>query len=331
MAQKKGWICDGIPKDGKEYPDFGGYHTPYENDTSDCEECGLPQESSIPSDRSGITKTAIVATLAVIIAIAGGSTLYAVMGNKCEPGLEKNSGQCIDPFQPIYQEATQKGDEAIRIADNYQTVGDLEQAEPLISSALNQMNEIPTEALVYPEVAPKLEEYDKKRQKISYNLGIEKAAQQKLKEVSTIDQVAQRQTEIAETTIQLIEARQKWHDARNKLQDIERTRLSVNRIQKYQSDFEEQIALIDEEISRREQEKRPARNLPTNTYVPPKKVAPPRQKPYIPPQKVFTPPKQKPYTPPKNKPAQKKVNPVKPKTTPSDPCAVKNPPPNCLF
>jgi ABC-type branched-subunit amino acid transport system substrate-binding protein len=38
------WICDGVPKDGKTYPNAMA-HEPYENTGPDCIVCGLPQEA----------------------------------------------------------------------------------------------------------------------------------------------------------------------------------------------------------------------------------------------------------------------------------------------
>ncbi|MGV2388634.1 MAG UNVERIFIED_CONTAM: hypothetical protein LVR29_10970 [Microcystis novacekii LVE1205-3] len=40
------WQCDGIPKDGKTYPQaIAGGHEPCENTTPDCPICGLPREA----------------------------------------------------------------------------------------------------------------------------------------------------------------------------------------------------------------------------------------------------------------------------------------------
>ena len=41
------WICDGIPKDGKEYPGRGGTHPPRENEDDTCSYCELPKEAVI--------------------------------------------------------------------------------------------------------------------------------------------------------------------------------------------------------------------------------------------------------------------------------------------
>ena len=42
------WLCDGEPKNGKDYPNCSGPHEPYENTGPDCLICGLPQEAMQP-------------------------------------------------------------------------------------------------------------------------------------------------------------------------------------------------------------------------------------------------------------------------------------------
>ena len=42
------WICDGVPKNGKSYPEAQGKHQPMDNNDLNCIECGLPKESMDP-------------------------------------------------------------------------------------------------------------------------------------------------------------------------------------------------------------------------------------------------------------------------------------------
>ena len=48
MASLKKWICNGIPKNGKEYPGLGVPHLPLASYADICIQCGLPRESAIP-------------------------------------------------------------------------------------------------------------------------------------------------------------------------------------------------------------------------------------------------------------------------------------------
>lgn len=51
------WTCDGIPKDGKQYPNApDGGHEPYENYGPDCVICGLPKEAMQASGKPQRTK-----------------------------------------------------------------------------------------------------------------------------------------------------------------------------------------------------------------------------------------------------------------------------------
>ena len=304
MTSSKSWICDGIPKDGKEYPDLGGAHDPYVNYAPDCDECGLPKESSVPSSQSIPITTVIIAAVALVIVMAGGGVFYAVKMKGCETGLEKIDGQCIDPFLQAYQDAAQQGDGAITIANSYQTLEDLEQAQLTLANAVTKLVQIPSEALVYRQVETKLEEYDQKRVEINNNITKEKAAQEKLNEVATLASVAKEETDLAKTTSQLTAAKQQWKEAKNKLKEIDNTSLIASQIGQHQSDYDQEIKLIDERIAK--------------LNIPPTPA-----------------PKPKPYRPRRTSPTPKQVVPakprVKPNTSPYDPCAVENPPSNCRF
>jgi branched-chain amino acid transport system substrate-binding protein len=71
------WICDGTPKDGKDYPNCSGPHEPYENYGSDCAVCGLPKEategktvavSPPTTDNSQLVKIGVIAGVILILA-----------------------------------------------------------------------------------------------------------------------------------------------------------------------------------------------------------------------------------------------------------------------
>lgn len=49
------WQCDGIPKNGKQYPNCSGEHEPYENFGPDCVMCGLPREAMESGPQSSKT------------------------------------------------------------------------------------------------------------------------------------------------------------------------------------------------------------------------------------------------------------------------------------
>lgn len=273
MTSSNSWICDGTPKNGEEYPGLGEAHQPHENYSLDCEICGLPKESWQPGAKKGsgkLFKMAIPIAVAGIVAVVvgGGAAYYTFVMNRCDLGLEKIDGQCIDPFLQPYQEARQQGYEAISIAKNYQTMEDLKKAQTVLVDATNKLNQIPTEASIYPEVETTIEQYQQKETEINSDLTKEETALEKLAEVETIAKTAEEQTEKADNTALLNAAKQKWQEARNKLQEIDTNTLVANGIQQYQSNYDKQITSIDERIASIAKQNRP--RLSTNTnYRPP--------------------------------------------------------------
>jgi DNA repair exonuclease SbcCD ATPase subunit len=315
MASSTNWNCNGIPQNGKTYNELGGEHPAHENYSVDCDICGLPQESSIPNSKSPISlKTLLPIALAgIVLIVGGGTTYYALVKNRCEPGLEKIEGQCIDPFLQPYEEAVQQGSEAIAIAENYQTLDDLEKAQTILTDVFTQISQIPSETLIYSEVEPKLEEYKNKREEINFQIQKERAAQTQLQEIESIAQTAREQTKAATTNTQLTAAQQKWQEALNKLKEIDATTLVGNQIQQYKSDCDLQIKEISQRIASIASQNRP-QPQPQTTYRTP-----------IPKPQVITPSYQPSPQPKAKSPAPQQT------TIPSDPCAVEPKPTNCRF
>ena len=147
------WTCDGIPKDGKEYPGLGGAHEPYENYSLDCERCGLPKESQEHGKTILINSTNnlpyILGAVAVaIILLAGGSAAYfsGLIGG--------------DRHQNTYEEGVASGEEALSIIETHENPEELEQAQEYLSEAMTKLSKIPEKAAIYPEAAVKMNDYD---------------------------------------------------------------------------------------------------------------------------------------------------------------------------
>ena len=308
MSSSESWNCDGIPKNGREYSGLGGEHPPHENYSLDCEICGLPKESqSTQASKKVAIPIKTIATVAIVgvLAIAGGVTAYNFIAKGCETGLEKVDGQCIDPFLEPYQKAIRQSDEAIDLAGGYQSVEDLKIANSTLSEAITELSQIPSEALIYPEVESKLEEYKQKRTEINSHIERETAAQATIEEVETIARTAKEQTEVAQNSSQLTAAKEKWQEAKNKLNEISSDTLVTSVARQYQSDYDRQIADIDKQIATVTRQNSPR----TVRTTQPKATSPVRQ------------------------PTRTKVNPpvrTQP-IVPADPCAVDNPPANCRF
>ncbi|WKT81806.1 ABC transporter substrate-binding protein [Thermosynechococcus sp. PP45] len=79
MAPSPGsWKCDGVPKNGKSYPNASGAHPPYENFGPDCDICGLPREAMNPASGNSAAGAGkwklplVAAALGVVLLLAGG-------------------------------------------------------------------------------------------------------------------------------------------------------------------------------------------------------------------------------------------------------------------
>jgi hypothetical protein len=153
------WICDGVPKDGKDYSGLGGKHEPINNDLSDCEYCGLPKEAMISGSSSGGVTTIIggngnspwvilIVIITGVLLLAGGSAAYF-------SGLFNG-----DRHLKTYEEAVASGKEALSIIETHKSAEELVQAQEYLSEAITKLNEIPQKAAIYPEVEAKISDYD---------------------------------------------------------------------------------------------------------------------------------------------------------------------------
>jgi hypothetical protein len=147
MTSFDSWTCDGIPKNGKQYPDIKPEkHEPEKNYASDCAICGLPKEAMdrVKSGGGSLRKKPIL-TAAVIgsIILTGGGIAYTFIAQGCDQGLHKIDGQCVDLYLQTYEESKQQGDQAVNLANNYQSIEDLEKAQLSLDAVFNQLNQIP--------------------------------------------------------------------------------------------------------------------------------------------------------------------------------------------
>jgi len=95
MAVLASWKCDGVPRDGKQYPNQNpaGKHEPYENYGADCVMCGLPKDEIVGSKKSVVAPVAIAAMGAIILAALGGG--YLLLPKACPEGKQKINDVCV--------------------------------------------------------------------------------------------------------------------------------------------------------------------------------------------------------------------------------------------
>ena len=310
MTSSDSWTCDGVPKNGQSYPEFEPHeqHQPELNHSSDCTVCGLPKEA-MDKPKTELPLKPVLIAVAIGGIFLGGGIAYTSIAKGCDAGMQKIDGQCIDPYLQPFQSAKQQGDEAIKLAQNYQTIEDLEKAGLSLGDAIDRLNQIPEEAAIFNETQNLLQTYKSEPAKIDANLAEETKAQQELTAAREIANQAAEQTNIAESTTQLNNAKQKWQEAQDKLKAIASDTLLAIQIAQLQSEYSQKISEIDGRIATIARQNRPR---PTPKATTPRRVSKPRPKP---------------VAQPKYKPKYK----PKPAAKPGDPCAVPNPPANCLF
>lgn len=112
MSPQNTWICDGQPKDGKQYPNSGP-HEPYENHGPDCLICGLPREAMTPGKKTTSQKTVVskspssgfpilpILIVVLLLLLGGGFGLYRVLQGNRQPGIATDPGtQTSSPTTP---------------------------------------------------------------------------------------------------------------------------------------------------------------------------------------------------------------------------------------
>lgn len=154
------WICDGVPKDGKDYPEFSDPHEPISNDLPNCEYCGLPQEAMIPASGSesvtqilggsGKTKIILIGAIGALILVVG-SIAYFTGFTSLLNG---------DRHLKTYEAAIASGDQALSIIGSHNNPEELAQAQEYLSSAIVELSKIPQKAAIYADAEAKMNNYD---------------------------------------------------------------------------------------------------------------------------------------------------------------------------
>ncbi|NEP58804.1 MAG: ABC transporter substrate-binding protein [Symploca sp. SIO2G7] len=115
MAPQGSWRCDGVPRNGKQYPNSIGAHPLQDNTGSSCNICGLPREAMSQRLKLNLPTVAI-AIVALAAVVAGGLLLRR--SNPCPQGEEMKDGVCVvilpnGPFPNQTSEKFSSGDRVI--------------------------------------------------------------------------------------------------------------------------------------------------------------------------------------------------------------------------
>lgn len=97
-SSNSSWVCDGIPKNGKEYTGLGGAHEPHENYALDCEICGLPKESSASKKTTSPFPVKTVIPVALVACLGVGLYIFRCQIFSCDTCAEGQvmlNGNCV--------------------------------------------------------------------------------------------------------------------------------------------------------------------------------------------------------------------------------------------
>jgi ABC-type branched-subunit amino acid transport system substrate-binding protein len=132
------WICNGIPKNGKAYPNASGEHEDYENYGPDCVVCGLPKEAMDSSTQPQTTRfmggnsgtssfpLPIIIGTVVLFLIIGGVGVFFLIGNSSEKTDNNNNGDT-----PITNPNTKPSTSGL-ISDNASNSDKISQGEKIL-------------------------------------------------------------------------------------------------------------------------------------------------------------------------------------------------------
>ena len=104
------WTCDGVPKDGRQYPDCTGPHPLCDNDSTQCPICGLPKQAVVsPQTKSGVKSVmvALITAFAGLAAVGGyyaiNSGLLVTYSSRFYCGVQPDASQGGDVYTVMYR------------------------------------------------------------------------------------------------------------------------------------------------------------------------------------------------------------------------------------
>lgn len=261
MTNSQSWTCDGIPKDGQEYPDSLGEHEPHENFGPDCEICGLPKEAlqQQGSKGKGLPKktllTGATALIAVVAVGAGGFYLWNT-AQGCGPKEKKVNGTCVavepkpNPNHKKYEQAVQTIETALPKTKKYESLKTLKTAHKNIQKGLIQLNKIPKDADIYSKAQTKLKNYQPKVTEVEQKIQKEQKATKKLASAKKIAMQAKEKTpsSTSQDLSQLKEAKQAWNKALNTLEEAPENTLVNSQIQAKVNNYQAQVDQVTNRI-----------------------------------------------------------------------------------
>lgn len=182
-----------------------------------------------------------------------------------------------------YDLAVKQANSARVLAQNPQSIEELQSVRDRFNNAITQLNQIPPDAEVYPEAKKLLPDYQAQLTEIEGQIAQEEQAQKQLEEAEAIARQAAKLTDNAQNVPQLEEARTRWQEATDRLNEIPSDALVSNPAREQISQNNAKVETINNQIDkliadeqgRREAEARRAEKQRPRSVEPPVVESPP--------------------------------------------------------
>jgi hypothetical protein len=179
--------------------------------------------------------------------------------NNCRPDPQEQE------FAKRYEQAVKQADSARILAQNPQSIEQLQSVRDRLNNAITQLKQIPPDAEIYPEVQKVLPDYQAQLTEIEAQITKEAQAQEQLEEAEAIAREAAELTDDAQNVPQLEEAKARWQEAVEELNAISSDSLVADRagvqIQEHSSEVEKIDNRINELIAEEQRRRKEAARL----------------------------------------------------------------------
>lgn len=185
--------------------------------------------------------------VAVLGLVLGGVAIFNALSPHSD-WLCRPLGTCSE-FTEVYKQAKAEVNAARNVIQNPKSVEDLHSVRDRIQTAIIQLNEIPKNAKIYPDVQKTLSAGESDLTAIKAHLAEETKAQGLLNKSEAIATDATKQTEAAKSIQELEKAKAAWQQALEKLKSIPSGSLIADRAKARSQKYDSEVKQIEGRIN----------------------------------------------------------------------------------
>ena len=227
MEPETSWICEGQPKDGKDYGVEP--HSPVENHGPDCTSCGLPKEAVVVSSSKTLLipiphpRPLLPLTLVTVLVVAA-----TIVGTQSAhiPGLCQLGDQCPlssvedGSFTAQYQQLNKEADTAQKSFTNAKTLEEVKKARDTLGKIVNDLSQIKKQASAYQASQDLLVKVQQQLQVMDAKLTKEQQAKQLWQQAFTTSEQARKDAKAIQTLADFQGVINSFQQAQNQLQKV---------------------------------------------------------------------------------------------------------------